>query len=215
MTKNVLFFGDSNTWGYIPGDGRRYPYEQRWTTVAAEALGADFRCIPDGLIGRTTVFEHPYKPSRNGRTGLLSSLLTHMPLDLLVIYLGANDLMYSTAEASARGLETLVDLAETIQERYEISSQVFPHGVRILLVAPCPLVYDAYVNFSDPKLSLRAESLRLPDLYRQVAERHGCAFLEAAAVAACSAVDGEHLPVEAHRALGLAIAEKIQGMFGA
>ena len=30
MQKNILCFGDSNTWGYIPGTGERYAPEVRW-----------------------------------------------------------------------------------------------------------------------------------------------------------------------------------------
>ena len=29
MQKNILCFGDSNTWGYIPGTGERYAPEVR------------------------------------------------------------------------------------------------------------------------------------------------------------------------------------------
>ena len=29
--KQILCFGDSNTWGYDPTNGGRYPYDVRWT----------------------------------------------------------------------------------------------------------------------------------------------------------------------------------------
>ena len=29
--KNILCFGDSNTWGYDPVTGSRYAYDVRWT----------------------------------------------------------------------------------------------------------------------------------------------------------------------------------------
>ena len=38
--KKVVLFGDSNTYGRIPGtEERRFPYPVRWTTLLQEALG--------------------------------------------------------------------------------------------------------------------------------------------------------------------------------
>ena len=33
--KNILCFGDSNTWGYDPVTGSRYAYDVRWTVETA------------------------------------------------------------------------------------------------------------------------------------------------------------------------------------
>ena len=35
----VLCFGDSNTWGYIPGTGGRYASDVRWTGVLKQLTG--------------------------------------------------------------------------------------------------------------------------------------------------------------------------------
>ena len=37
--KNILYYGDSNTWGAIPGTLKRHPYHVRWTGGLAELLG--------------------------------------------------------------------------------------------------------------------------------------------------------------------------------
>ena len=65
--KNILFFGDSNTWGYTPVTGERYPAGVRWTTVAAALLGGEYNCVECGINGRTTVFEDPWRGCRRGR----------------------------------------------------------------------------------------------------------------------------------------------------
>lgn len=31
--KQILCYGDSNTWGFIPGTKERYPWEIRWTGI--------------------------------------------------------------------------------------------------------------------------------------------------------------------------------------
>ena len=38
----ILCFGDSNTYGLIPGEKRRYSYEERWTGLLSEKLGLSF-----------------------------------------------------------------------------------------------------------------------------------------------------------------------------
>ena len=62
----VLAFGDSNTWGSIPGQGARMAPGARWPGVMARALGTSFEVIEEGLRGRTTVFDDPEELGRNG-----------------------------------------------------------------------------------------------------------------------------------------------------
>ena len=37
--KEILCFGDSNTHGYMPGLGTRYPIDQRWSGLLGKLLG--------------------------------------------------------------------------------------------------------------------------------------------------------------------------------
>ena len=41
--KHVLCFGDSNTWGFIPGTCKRYDEHTRWTGILQDELGAESR----------------------------------------------------------------------------------------------------------------------------------------------------------------------------
>ena len=50
----ILCYGDSNTWGYIPGVGTRYKKEERWTGILESLTKAEV--IEEGMCGRTTVF---------------------------------------------------------------------------------------------------------------------------------------------------------------
>lgn len=50
--KTILCFGDSNTWGYIPGSGKRYPFGKRWTGQLQNHLGGGFAVVEEGLDGR-------------------------------------------------------------------------------------------------------------------------------------------------------------------
>ena len=56
--KNVLCFGDSNTYGYDPagmrdGTAVRYARDVRWCGVAQRDLGEGWHVIEEGLNGRT------------------------------------------------------------------------------------------------------------------------------------------------------------------
>ena len=86
--KHVLCFGDSNTWGFIPGTCKRYDEHTRWTGVLQDELGADWRIHENGQNGRTTVFPSPAKGFMTGLGALPYALDTLRPLDAIIIMLG-------------------------------------------------------------------------------------------------------------------------------
>ena len=90
--RTVLCYGDSNTWGYDPATRTRYPPHVRWTGVLATRLGAEYRVVEEGLNGRTTRWDDPIEPGRNGLTYLRPCIESHQPLDVIIIMLGTNDL---------------------------------------------------------------------------------------------------------------------------
>ena len=94
--KTILCYGDSNTWGCIPLTGaqppRRYGPAQRWPGVLRRELGDGFGIVEEGLNGRTTVWDDPLEPYRSGKELLVPCLLTHQPIDLVIVMLGTNDL---------------------------------------------------------------------------------------------------------------------------
>ncbi len=93
MTKTVLCYGDSLTWGYNAETIGRHAFEDRWPSVLQKALGDQARIIPEGLNGRTTAFDDYLADcDRNGAKVLPTILQTHAPLDLVIIMLGTNDM---------------------------------------------------------------------------------------------------------------------------
>lgn len=207
--KNILCFGDSNTWGYIPGTAARYEPNVRWTGVMQSELGADYRVLEDSLNARTSVYEDPWSPWRLGKDALPVALVAQKPLDLLVLMIGTNDLKFVDAYAAAKGAETLIDIAEMVQARKE-SSLVFPNGLKVLLVSP--ILLDPCV-INDPFGTLRngaEESTRFAYYYRHVAESKGVYFFDAASVAKPSKIDGVHMEPESHQALGRALAAEVR-----
>ena len=63
----VLCYGDSNTWGYVPGTGKRYSFGSRWPGILQKRLGKDVRVTEEGLNGRTTAWDDPLADGRNGK----------------------------------------------------------------------------------------------------------------------------------------------------
>ena len=80
--KNILVFGDSNTWGYDVttydpeiGAGRRLAFDERWPGIVQNNLGSEYRIIEDALNARTNMQEDPYNPMRTS-SGVLHLILS-------------------------------------------------------------------------------------------------------------------------------------------
>ena len=76
--KNILCFGDSNTWGFVPGAFdpetlymKRYSILERWPGLLRDILCADYHIIEEGLNGRTTNVEYPDLSGRSGTSYIL------------------------------------------------------------------------------------------------------------------------------------------------
>lgn len=205
--KTVLCYGDSNTWGADPGGEARYPKDVRWSGVLQYALGNDYDVIAEGLPGRTTVFEDPIEEQRNGKSYLLPCLYSHMPIDLVIILLGTNDMKQRfsvSAMDSALGAGVLVQMIQ--------KSTAGPDGKapKVLLLAPPPIIAIDHPLFADMFAGADVLSRRFGECYRAIATMYQCGFFDTASVLSSSTRDGIHLEKEAHHALGTALAEQVQ-----
>ena len=206
---SVVCYGDSNTYGFDPHTGGRYPYDKRWTTILGEKLGSRYEVIPEGLNGRTTAYDRPGAAWKNGISSFVACLGTHKPVDYLVIMLGTNDCnagLGLSAVDIAKGMENLVDLAE------EKSHEIQGYMPQIIVVAP-PAISEDYER-SPFAWELSPESVQkshdIAPLYEEIAERHGCLFLDATEGAEVSD-DCEHLTVKGHAKLAEMLCDTICG----
>ena len=126
MKKHIVCFGDSNTHGYCadPKDcadgGIRYNESERWTCLLEELLGPDTLVLEEGLSGRTTVFSDPLHECMSGLDAIYSVLMSHEPVDLLIIMLGTNDTkerFSANAACIGIGMERLIMKAKEIGPR--------------------------------------------------------------------------------------------------
>lgn len=208
--KNILCFGDSNTFASHPLGGR-HPYDVRWTGRLQALLGSEYRVIEEGLGGRTTVFEDQISPGRNGRPALPMAIATHNPIDLIILMLGTNDL-------KDQYHATLWDLGKAMEELMKIID-TFPyaphyHKPQVLLVSPIHVGERIEESpFGCFTYGAVEKSRQFAKVYAPVAQAFNAHFFDAAAVARPSEEDQLHMDAASHEALADALAECVQRIF--
>lgn len=199
--KEILAFGDSLTWGADPQTGLRHPATAQWPRVLEAALG-DARIHADGIGGRTTCRDDDAGAApRNGAKALPLALSAHMPLDLVIVMLGTNDLKAvhgGLAVSAQAGMRRLAEIVATFP--YKPRAAV----PRLLIVAPPACGPNAA---GGRKVE---ESKRLAPLYAALAAEMGCGFFDAGLVARASAADGVHLDAAETATIGRALVGPVQ-----
>jgi lysophospholipase L1-like esterase len=204
--KTILCFGDSNTWGNVPRSDERYPRGVRWPSKLQELLGDEYEVISEGLCGRTLVVVDPKKPHRSGISYLQACLESHDPIDLMIIMLGSNDVKTTfnlEAKDIAVHLEQVIRLVR--DKNMELTKQP-----KILVICP-PSVIIPHTKDLDGRMVRGPEIFKiLPTLYKDVAKRTDCFFMNAGDYISSSLVDGYHLDADAHIKLAEIIKEHVE-----
>lgn len=214
--KTVVCYGDSNTWGYIPGTPKeRYPYSVRWPGVLQGLLGPGYRIVEEGLSGRTTVHDDPIEGqlsvNKNGLKTIGMVLDTHSPVDLVVIMLGSNDLKmrYSLpARDIASGVELLVRTAR--DNEFGPGQRSWPD---VLVICP-PAIMDKEDVHGAVFRGGGEKSRELPEWFAKMGQKADVPVLYAGDYAASDPLDGLHWSAESHKALAVAAADWITRRYG-
>jgi lysophospholipase L1-like esterase len=222
-TKRILVFGDSNTWGWTPRTDTeptvRFDKATRWPGVLANAVGSGYEIIEEGLSARTTNLDDPREdlPSEylkgatlNGAKVLPAVFASHLPLDLVVIMLGTNDLKARFNRAPNEIAASCLALARIIKD---CQGGIFTiYGTpKVLLIAPPPLGE----HFYNPEMWIgaREKSLLLGVCLKEAALGENVSIFDASEVISTDGPDGVHLTANAHRALGEAISKIVMEQF--
>ena len=202
IERTVLCFGDSNTWG-CPPDGHgdeRFARDVRWPGVLQRLLGDEYYVVEEGLNGRTATLEHPWVEGRSGRTYLLPCCRTHAPLDLVIIYLGTNDL------ADHYGLSAL-GIAESCASLVRVAraAECGRDGGTppVLLVCPPPIRATGPNAAEFETAAVKSQTLG--QCFAEAAQMVGAELLDLAGVLRYSEDDPIHLDADGHRALAEAL----------
>lgn len=215
--KRILCYGDSNTWGYnaaqkheATGLPDRFDENTRWTGIMRNILGPDYFVWEAGLGGRTTAFDDPLMPTRNGVKDFEMCLQMCDPVDCIIFALGTNDtkdLFNASSLIITSAMERLLNVCN--------AAMCFSRSPNAQIILACPMIPVADGNgeyqYGFSELSTqRGEELR--QRYRLLAEQKNCAFIDLNALAKPSAADGVHLDPAGHKAIGHAMAKLVQSI---
>ena len=226
----IMVYGDSNSWGYLDEeDGLREPrrFEGRWPVVMARALTGHLakaspqagsglvravELVEECLPGRTTDVADPMRGAcMNGAGPLEALLLSHTPLDLILLMLGTNDLKVRYERNPAQIVGGMMALSDTIAG-LDYWPNVGPLASRPRLAVICPPALGLRVDqpgyrFHEDWIGGRDKSLALPGLVAAACEQRGLAFFDANQAVASSERDPIHWTRDSHSAFGAAMAE--------
>ncbi len=210
--KTVLCFGDSQTWGFDPRHGAetvRYPFRDRWTRRLAAKLGPGYHIVEEGLNGRTTVFDDPAMGDRSGLAALPFILASHMPVDLLIIMLGSNDVKTRfnlSGYEIARCLGRLLDYAKKSECGPDFGAP------RMLIMVPPPMggLEGTWLEtlFEADGGHAKIETLR--QTYPEIAALHGAHCFDTHTVVEPGKIDGVHLDPDALDPLAEALTQVVK-----
>lgn len=208
MVKTVICFGDSNTHGYNAENGGRFSIAERWTRILGKILGEEYDVIEEGVSGRTTVFDDPLFEGLSGLSAIHTCLMSHEPVDVLIIMLGTNDTkerFSATSRNIAQGLARLT-------EKAKYTKGVWRSEPKIILVSPVPIEEGCLTSDVGGEMGAGCveKSRDLGVQFERIAREQECYFLDAAKIPGIGVIptDYMHLTGESHRLL----AEELAGI---
>ena len=199
--KKVLCFGDSNTYGFIPGSGKRYDKNTRWTGVLQNLLGEDYKIIEAGCNGRTAFVDNDSIETTGYK--VFSSYLSQ-DLDFVVVSIGLNDLQifYQISELEIKsGIE-----------KYVSTIKKFAPNAGIILAAPSHIKRNILNRFFSTMFDETAilRSCVFSSIYQTCAIDNDCIFIDLNEVAETSDIDGLHYSSDSHLKIAQSMCELLK-----
>lgn len=207
--KTIMCFGDSNTWGFPPDCGERYDRQTRWPGVLQQELGDEYYVIEEGLCGRNTVWDDPVEGGKNGLEQLAPLILSHMPLDLLIIMLGTNDFKN---RFSVSPTDISWSIGRLVKTARDSGHPLIGDAPEVLVICPPPLGDLNNSPFKDILNGAEEKSRQLSSVLSTFCEENDIRMFNAGNIVQTSPVDGVHWEPKEHRKLGKAMVEVVRAM---
>lgn len=201
LIKNVLCFGDSNTWGLNCETGKRFDEHTRWTSLLNQQLGSEYKVIEAGQPNRTLVKKPPFSGALNGISYLKPYLEQHV-VSTIVIALGTNDLKKRFDLSPVKIASGLASLITSIKHFY--ADAELPNIVLFgpLFISPQPPLRDIYLNCEDKLAPLSI-------CFKHVANEHTLRYVDLSPLTTLLAIDGIHLSSQGHKRLSEIVTDVI------
>ena len=201
----ILCYGDSNTWGTDPITHLRYNEKTRFTKLLQNLLGGNSEVIEEGLPARTLItddIKYP-KGNRNGSLFVGQCLISHDPLDFVIIMLGTNDI-------KDKFNVSLDDIVKGLNEKYInfIKKDLAPFLTKIpqiILIAPSEIKGCLFENFDKAS---EQKSKMFNKIYKKAAIENNCLFISNKKLFVGN--DGVHLTQQSHEKLAKKKKKKIK-----
>ncbi len=213
MQRRILCYGDSNTYGYIPTGGR-YDEHTRWPMRMQALLGTGYAVIEEGFNGRTCVFDDPVEGGfKSGVQYLPPCLMSHNPLDAVIIMLGSNDTKVRFGMTPMTIGQSMMQLVR-VAKQYAVNEA--GETAHIIIAAP-PQILDNLMQtrhaecFGEQAIAVSAGLSRE---LRRISKLMRCDFFDAVPYAEVSPLDAVHMTAQGHLRLGEAMAQKIRQEIG-
>ncbi len=200
--KNIICYGDSNTFGYNPKNGSKYDENTRWTAVLQKNSGLEYKIVNEGMPNRTGFVDNP--------EGVLFSAQKHLPqvlskiknIYLLILAIGTNDLQFQyniNSVAIEKGLENLIRAAKE-------------KTTNIIVIAPIILsenILNGYFSSMFDKKSIE-KSKEAAEIYKQTADKNHCIYFDINKYVVPSDFDGLHYDENSHKIIADKLYELIR-----
>ena len=211
--KNILCFGDSNTWGYDPATQTRFSKDIRWTGVLQQLLGSNYNVIEEGLNGRTTNVNEKqdhglgyFRPFRSAMDLLSVLIETNSPLDLIIVMLGTNDLKTNFNQSSEMIAKNMRLVCESIIDNDYFQSKP------IILVSPTHINEES-PNLLDSFIGTTQASQSFSNSYRKISDDLDLYFLDASESVKTNKIDGLHWDAMQHSDFANSLFNKIKKVY--
>jgi len=206
MTKTVLLYGDSILWGVNATTGQRHDRANRVDTIVQQMLGDDIEVVGEGFRGRTMFGENGFFPERDGLAQFGPIFASHLPIDVVVIMLGTNDLNSKALHPANEIAESIPKYVEKMQYWCDFMGFSLPS---LLIVSPPDVDQQSIKKFSEVFAGTVDRIAPAVDALQQVAQRDGHAFLDSRKIARSINTDGIHLDAAETKKLADAITAQV------
>ncbi len=203
--KKILCFGDSNTFGYNPENGLRYPQNERWSGILQSLFKNEYQIIEAGCNNRTC-FRDNFSGENFTGYKALPKYLSEQP-DIVILWIGSNDLQrfYNIS---------LKEIQYGIENLIEIIKNNSPNS-KIILIPPLEIKPEVLTSkifsFLFDKNSIE-KSKHFSKIYKNVAKKYNCSFIDLSQTITPSQIDGLHFEKIEHKKIADCIQNIIQNL---
>lgn len=193
--KNVLCFGDSNTYGFNPENGGRYDNNIRWTGVLQHLLKDEYNIIEEGCNARTVIFKDFGDYKTCSIDYLPDCLKKYKNTDLVIFMLGLNDfqtIFHASVDAVLTGIKTLVNIIRNSDVNFK---------TEILLLPPAIIgknIQQSNFGCMFNKYSIK-KTIEFTQKLKDLAHSEHCEYFNINRIIKTCSEDSIHFKPEAHR----------------